>query len=78
MLKLLDRVLLTVISWLYAKHTRIHLHLLAKESSIAPKYDPPIPEQIAFALKQFDLSVQELSAHGALHKARNIDKVRSA
>ena len=78
MLKILDKILLSLIAWLYLKHTRIYLHLLTQEARSLPPYEPPIPEQVAYALKQFNTSVEELSSTSALHNSRNIDKVRTA
>ena len=68
MLQLLDKAIMWVISWLYAKHTRIYLHLEAKKSEAAAPYEPPQPEVIDRALACFGCTRDDLAVRmGAAH-----------
>jgi hypothetical protein len=60
MLKYIDKILLRLIAWLYRKHTIIYLKIQVNELKNAPPYGPPDLAHVELALKEFNLSLEEV------------------
>lgn len=74
MLEFLDKLILSLISWLYLKHTTIFLKLEARRAAEGGLYTPPvINEQVEHALAEFGITVEQLGSTGGLYRATNID-----
>ena len=74
LLKFIDKVLTVAIDWLYLKRTKVHLRIALASSAEEGPYDYPLnPRVIDNRLKEFGLSVEQLSKTGAIHRASNVD-----
>jgi len=76
MLRHLDKILTKLIDWLYLKRTVLRLKMQAQgmEGDGISKYHYPVnPELIDKHLKEWGLSVAELSKTSAMHRAHSID-----
>lgn len=74
MLKFVDKLILSLISWLYRKHTVIFLKLEAQRSAECGMYTPPVVvEQVEYVLAEFGITVEQLGSTGGLYRATNID-----
>ena len=75
MLLFVDKVILWCISWLYAKHTRIYLHLEAKKAAVAGPYPFPEPEVVDHALACFGIKRDALAVRMGAHRCLDTDAV---
>jgi hypothetical protein len=74
MLRFVDKVLTRLIDWLYLKRTKVRLQLAVKESAAGEAYKSPVSTEVVDdCLKEFGLSVAELSRNSAFYRAKNID-----
>ena len=74
LLKFADKVLTVAIDWLYLKRTKVHLRIAIAASAEQGPYEYPLnPKVIDNRLKEFGLSVEELSSTSAICRASNVD-----
>jgi len=60
--KFLDKKIMDLISWLYLKHTRIHIKLLVEQTKDAKPYPAPDEAELHRAFEEFGLSYEDAKA----------------